>query len=118
MCASHEATQIATIAEFTIFSRESFPNVDGVVAIPHNKGCGCSDGSNIEVMLRTLANYADHPNVGGVVFIGLGCEKTNLTVMERFLAERQQPVAEADGADRDSGCGRDGGGGASAVSKR
>ncbi len=88
MCASHEATQIATIAEFTEYSRERFPNVDGVVAIPHNKGCGCSDGSTIEIMLRTLANYAEHPNVGGVVFIGLGCEKTNLTVMERFLAER------------------------------
>jgi altronate hydrolase len=92
MCASHEATQIATIAEFTEYTRERFPNVDGVVAIPHNKGCGCSDGSTIEVMLRTLGNYADHPNVGGVVFIGLGCEKTNLTVMERFLAEHGQRI--------------------------
>src|SRR5690606_18762938 len=92
MCASHEAQQIATIAEFTLYSREKYPNVDGVVAIPHNKGCGCSDGSNIEVMLRTLANYAAHPNVGGVVFIGLGCEKTNLTVMEQYLSDRQRPL--------------------------
>jgi altronate hydrolase len=92
MCAAHEAVQIATVAEFTIFDRAKYPNVDGVVAIPHNKGCGCSDGSNIEVMLRTLASYAEHPNVGGVVFIGLGCEKTNLTVMERFLSDRQRPL--------------------------
>jgi altronate hydrolase len=92
MCASHEAAQIATVCEYTVFDRGRYPNVDGVVAIPHNKGCGCSDGSNIEVMLRTLANYADHPNVGGVVFIGLGCEKTNLTVMERYLSERARPL--------------------------
>jgi len=85
MCASHESQQIATIAEFTQYSREKFPNVDGVVAIPHNKGCGCSDGSNIDVMLRTLSNYAGHPNVGGVIFIGLGCEKTNLTAVEKYL---------------------------------
>jgi len=85
MCASHESQQIATIAEFTLYSREKFPNVDGVVAIPHNKGCGCSDGSNIDVMLRTLSNYAGHPNVGGVIFIGLGCEKTNLTAVEKYL---------------------------------
>ncbi len=85
MCASHESQQIATIAEFTLYSREKFPNVDGVVAIAHNKGCGCSDGSNIEVMLRTLSNYAGHPNVGGVIFIGLGCEKTNLTAVEKYL---------------------------------
>ena len=85
MCASHESQQIATIAEFTQYNREKFPNVDGVVAIPHNKGCGCSDGSNIEVMLRTLSNYASHPNVGGVIFIGLGCEKTNLSAVEKYL---------------------------------
>ena len=85
MCASHESQQIATMAEFTLYSREKYPNVDGVVAIPHNKGCGCSDGSNIDVMLRTLANYATHPNVGGVIFIGLGCEKTNLTAVEQYL---------------------------------
>lgn len=85
MCASHESQQIATLAEFTLWNREKYPNVDGVVAIPHNRGCGCSDGSNIEIMLRTLANYAGHPNVGGVLFIGLGCEKTNLSAVERYL---------------------------------
>jgi len=85
MCASHESQQIAMLAEHTLYSRARFPHVDGVAAIPHNKGCGCSDGSNIEVVLRTLANYAAHPNVGGVLFVGLGCEKTNLTAVEEFL---------------------------------
>jgi altronate hydrolase len=85
MCASHESQQIAMMAEFSIYKRDRFPNVDGVVAIPHTRGCGCADGSNIQVMLRTLANYAAHPNIGGVIFIGLGCEKTNLTEVERYL---------------------------------
>jgi altronate hydrolase len=85
MCASHESQQIAMLAELSLYSRAAFPNVDGVAAIPHNKGCGCSDGSNIEVVLRTLASYAAHPNVGGVLFVGLGCEKTNLTAVEEFL---------------------------------
>jgi altronate hydrolase len=85
MCASHEAAQIAMLAELTLWSRARYPNVDGVVALPHNKGCGCSDGSNLEVMLRTLANYADHPNVGAVLFMDLGCEKTNLTLVGRYL---------------------------------
>jgi len=98
MCASHEAQQISIIAEYTLFSRQQFPNVDGVVAIPHNKGCGCQDGSTIDVMLRTLSNYADHPNVGGVVLIDLGCEKTNLAAVERYLLKREKsfnkPVAK------------------------
>jgi len=98
MCASHEAQQISIISEYTLWSRQKFPNVDGIVAIPHNKGCGCQDGSTIDVMLRTLSNYADHPNVGGVILIDLGCEKTNLEVVEKYLLNRDKafdkPVAK------------------------
>lgn len=94
MCASHEAQQISTLAEFALYNREKFPNVDGVVAIPHNKGCGCQDGSTIDVMLRTLSNYADHPNVGGVILIDLGCEKTNLEQVEKWLLKREKSFAK------------------------
>jgi altronate hydrolase len=85
MCASHEAAQISTIAEFTLYKRDRFPNVDGVTAIPHNKGCGCQDGTPVDVLLRVLSNYADHPNVGAVVLLELGCEKTNLSILETYL---------------------------------
>ncbi|HEY1403468.1 MAG TPA: UxaA family hydrolase, partial [Pyrinomonadaceae bacterium] len=98
MCASHEAQQISMMSEFLHYKRERYPNVDGVVAIPHNKGCGCQDGSTIDVMLRTLSNYADHPNVGGVILMDLGCEKTNLAKVEQYLLRREKnfdkPVAK------------------------
>jgi altronate hydrolase len=98
MCASHEAQQISLMAELLLYKRETYPNVDGVVAIPHNKGCGCQDGSNLDVMLRTLSNYADHPNVGGVILMDLGCEKTNLAYVEKYLLKREKtfdkPVAK------------------------
>jgi altronate hydrolase len=97
MCASHEALQVSILAEFTLYSHEKFPNVDGVSAIPHNKGCGCQDGSNVELLLRVISNYADHPNVGGVILMELGCEKTNLSVVEEYLARigrnLQKPLA-------------------------
>ncbi len=85
MCASHESMQISMVSEFTIHSPEKFPNVDSICAIPHNKGCGCQDGGPVDVLLRVLSNYADHPNVGGVVLLELGCEKTNLSVLETYL---------------------------------
>jgi altronate hydrolase len=98
MCASHEAQQISMMSEFLHYKREKYQNVDGVVAIPHNKGCGCQDGSTIDVMLRTLSNYADHPNVGGVILMDLGCEKTNLAKVEQYLLKRDKqfnkPVAK------------------------
>ena len=52
-----------------------FPNVDGVVAIGHGSGCGMgSDGEGFRLLQRTLAGYARHPNFGGILLVGLGCE--------------------------------------------
>ena len=110
MCASHEATQISMMAEFMHYSREKFPNVDGVVAIPHNKGCGCQDGSTLDVMMRTLSNYADHPNVGGVILIDLGCEKTNLSFVEKYLDQPRKADPKTGLQDRHSGRRRNTGG--------
>src|SRR3989442_14995481 len=37
MCASHEAQQISMRAEFALYNRQKYPNVDGVVAIRTTK---------------------------------------------------------------------------------
>lgn len=85
MCSSHEARLIAEEAERSLWSREKFPNVDGVRAIPHDKGCGCPDGGVVTRTLRVLAAYAGHPNVGAALVIELGCEKTNLAQFTPFV---------------------------------
>ncbi|MCP4622745.1 MAG: altronate dehydratase [bacterium] len=52
-----------------------FPNVDGVVPITHGTGCGMAgQGEGFEYLLNTIDGYARHPNFGGVLLIGLGCE--------------------------------------------
>jgi len=54
---------------------EDFPHVDGVVALPHQSGCGMvPDSEGGRILLRTLRGYADHPNVAGLLVLGLGCE--------------------------------------------
>ena len=59
--------------------------VDGVVAITHASGCGLeSSGPGWENLRRTLVGYATHPNIGGIVAVGLGCE---VLTMETFLAD-------------------------------
>ena len=55
--------------------RKDYPNVDGVIAITHKSGCGTKlFGEDHEALMRVLGGYARHPNVGGYVLIGLGCE--------------------------------------------
>jgi altronate hydrolase len=56
-----------------------FPNVDGVVALTHKTGCGmASEGDGIDVLRRTIAGYARHPNFFAVVMVGLGCEANQI----------------------------------------
>lgn len=54
-----------------------YPNVDDVVALKHNYGCGVAiNAPEAIIPIRTLRNIADHPNFGGeVLVVGLGCEK-------------------------------------------
>ncbi|WP_240759887.1 UxaA family hydrolase, partial [Phytoactinopolyspora endophytica] len=59
------------------------PSVDGVVAITHQTGCGlASDGEGLELLRRTLSGYADHPNFGGIVVVGLGCEVNQIAELD------------------------------------
>ena len=85
MCSSHESRLIAEDGERRYWSREKFPNVDGVRAIPHDKGCGCPDGGTVTRTMEVLAAYLDHPNVGGALVIELGCEKTNASEFNKFM---------------------------------
>ena len=58
----------------------AYPNIDGVVALTHGTGCGMdSEGAGMQILERTLAGYATHPNFGGVIVVGLGCEANQLT---------------------------------------
>jgi hypothetical protein len=106
MCSSHESQQISMIAEFNLYSREKYPNVDGIVAIPHNKGCGCPDGSNIDVLLRVLSNYADHPNVGGCGVDGTRLRENQPFGGGRLSESLQSKVVEAVCPNRRTGCRR------------
>lgn len=61
---------------------DDYPNVDGVIALTHSGGCALNTASEGYLYLtRTLAGYATHANVGGVVMIGLGCETNQIPAL-------------------------------------
>jgi altronate hydrolase len=54
---------------------DDFPEVDGVAAFVHGSGCGMAAyGDGWELLRRTQWGYATHPNLGGALMVGLGCE--------------------------------------------
>jgi altronate hydrolase len=52
-----------------------YPGIDGAVAFVHGTGCGmAAHGEGWDVLRRTQWGYATHPNLGGALMVGLGCE--------------------------------------------
>jgi altronate hydrolase len=56
-----------------------FKNVDGIKFLNHQGGCG-GIRQDAAILSKLLAAYADHPNVGGVTLLSLGCQ--NLQVQD------------------------------------
>jgi len=76
-CSATVIKQIA--AHFTPERLAPYPNVDGVVAFAQTSGCGMSSPSeHFDVLRRTIAGYARHPNLAAVLIVGLGCERNQV----------------------------------------
>lgn len=76
MCSSTEVREIAARAMRDLYSREKYPNVDGVVPIIHEAGCGMPDGTAVDLLNQLLANTLRHPNLASALYVDLGCGKT------------------------------------------
>lgn len=75
------ATVVHAVADwFTLERLAEFPNLDGVAAFSHPLGCGMEmTGEPMALLRRTLAGYARHPNLAAVLFVGLGCERNQIS---------------------------------------
>ena len=70
----------------------AYPNVDGIVALTHASGCAAGEDSEAtDLLRRTIAGYARHPNFAAVLIVGLGCESNGL---DRLLKEQDLPTGE------------------------
>ncbi len=58
----------------------------GAKYFPHPFGCS-QLGGDMEVTQKVLAGLVKHPNAGGVLVLGLGCENNNLDVFKPCLGE-------------------------------
>ncbi len=55
-----------------------FKNVDGIRFLNHEGGCG-GIRQDSTVLGKLLAAYANHPNVGGITILSLGCQHLQTT---------------------------------------
>ena len=61
-----------------------FRNVDGIKFLNHEGGCG-GIRQDAALLGKLLAAYADHPNVGGVTVMSLGCQNLQVADFKQEL---------------------------------
>jgi altronate hydrolase len=61
-------------------------SVDGVYAFPHPYGCS-QLGQDHENTRQMLAGLVRHPNAGGVLVLGLGCENNTMESFKELLGD-------------------------------
>ena len=73
-----------------------YPQIDGILALTHGSGCGlAAAGLGYRVLQRTLTGYLRHPNIGGALIVGLGCETLQVASWFAESGLRETPTLRA-----------------------
>lgn len=65
---------------------DGYENIDAIVAVAHTEG-GNDSPNNRQLMLRTLAGFMVHPNIGAVLAVDYGLEPINNSLVQTYMAE-------------------------------
>ena len=84
-CVNNVATAIAAGAN-RLLKNKSKSTVEEVVAFPHPYGCS-QMGDDQEYTRKILADLVNHPNAGGVLVLGLGCENSNIEELKKYIGD-------------------------------
>ncbi len=69
-----------------------YPTFDGIVAIAHTEGGGSGEPNNALEVLRALAGFLVHPNVGAVLAVDYGVEPITNARLRDFMRTHDYPL--------------------------
>lgn len=84
---SGEQLQTIDLSPADNHANRVFKNVDGIKFLNHQGGCG-GIRQDAAILSKLLASYADHPNVGGITVLSLGCQNLQVQDFTNDLKER------------------------------
>ncbi|MEZ5274775.1 MAG: UxaA family hydrolase [Opitutaceae bacterium] len=68
------------------------PSIDGIVPVAHTEGGDPEMPNNREEVLRTLAGFMVHPNVGAVLAVDYGVEPINNRELRNWMERHDYPL--------------------------
>lgn len=85
--ASQTPLQESALQEPALAERRLFEHVDGIKFLTHQGGCG-GTRQDSALLEKLLVSYADHPNVGGITILSLGCQHLQLNSFVEAIKQR------------------------------
>ena len=73
------------LADMCAARAETYPNVDGIVAVTHTEGGESQTPNNIDMLLRTLAGFTVHPNIGAMLLVDYGTEAVTNEMLKAYM---------------------------------
>ena len=73
------------LADMCSESAGTYPNIDGVVAVTHTEGGESKAPNNIDMLLRTLAGFTVHPNIGAILLVDYGTEAVTNEMLKAYM---------------------------------
>lgn len=70
-------------------NKRIFKNIDGIKFLNHQGGCGGTRDDSA-ILSKLLAAYSNHPNVGGVTVLSLGCQHLQVDLLVSDI-KKQNP---------------------------
>ncbi len=70
---------------------DNYTNIAGIVAVAHTEGAN-GQPNNLKLLLRTLAGFMIHPNVGAVLAVDYGSEALNNELLHSYMVEHNYPL--------------------------
>ena len=66
-------------------SADRYANIDGIVSVTHTEGGEGKTPNNIDLLLRTLAGFTVHPNIGAIMLVDYGTEAVNNDMLKEYM---------------------------------
>lgn len=91
---SRTASFAKTLSETLSPELTSYANIDDIVPIAHTEGGGTRTPTNKDLLLRTLAGFVVHPNVGAVLAVDYGAEAITNEMLQAYMTQNGYPLTD------------------------
>ncbi len=73
------------LAERCKSNTERYTCIDGIVSVSHTEGGEGITPNNLDLLLRTLAGFTIHPNIGAILLVDYGTEAVTNDILREYM---------------------------------